>query len=153
MSDELSFSKGSTDMSASIAREAKGIVRCAAAPVSPGEGIKAQMTRAWKELGRPAWWRLRAAWYGEAGSWSAVAMDDLRERERRRSQRIASASASAVKLAEQYLTAAARLESIDAEFYSENIEGLRALARTLGQRSAPGVDVADARGPADRGEG
>lgn len=45
-----------------------------------GETVKAQMRRAWTALGRPPMWRVRAAWYGEAGSWSAAAFEDLRAR-------------------------------------------------------------------------
>lgn len=67
-----------------IAVEAQGIVRDAAQPISPGENIKAQMQRAWNALGRPAFWRVRAAWHGEAGRWSAAALEDLRARDRAR---------------------------------------------------------------------
>lgn len=58
------------------------MVRDAARPIAPGETIKAQMRRAWAELGRPPMWRVRAAWYGEAGSWTAAAFEDLRMRSR-----------------------------------------------------------------------
>jgi hypothetical protein len=67
-------------MSASIATEARRLVMSAAEPVSAGETVKAQMRRAWERLGRPSWWRIRAAWYGEASCWSAAALEDLRNR-------------------------------------------------------------------------
>lgn len=67
-----------------ISVEAQGIVHDAAQPVTPGENIKAQMLRAWTALGRPPFWRLRAAWHGEAGRWSAAALEDLRARDKAR---------------------------------------------------------------------
>jgi hypothetical protein len=67
-----------------IAVEAQGIVFDAAKPIFPGEGAKAQMRRAWAALGRPQFWRVRSAWYGEAGVWTAVALEDLRQRDRAR---------------------------------------------------------------------
>jgi hypothetical protein len=82
MRDELSFRLRSRtrEMSASIASEAQRLVMGAAEPVSAGETVKAQMRRAWERLGRPSWWRIRAAWYGEASCWSAAALEDLRNR-------------------------------------------------------------------------
>ena len=56
----------------SIALEARSLVRDAACPVTPGETVKAQMRRAWDNLGCWHWWRVRAAWNGEAGCWSAL---------------------------------------------------------------------------------
>ena len=74
-------------MSAVLSAEAQRLVQSAAEPIRPGETVKAQMRRAWMNLGRPAFWRVKAAWYGEAGCWSAAAMQDLREREARWSSR------------------------------------------------------------------
>lgn len=45
-----------------------------------GERIKAQMNRAWENLGRPKFWRVRAAWNGEAGCWSGVAIREFQAR-------------------------------------------------------------------------
>lgn len=63
-----------------IAAEMLGLVREAAQPVAAGESIKAQIRRAWIALGRPDFWRVRAAWHGEAGKWTASAVDDFRAR-------------------------------------------------------------------------
>src|ERR1700710_576758 len=67
-------------MSSVIAEEMQSIVRQAAQPVAPGDTIKAQMVRSWERLGRPAWWRLKAAWYGEAATFSAQAARDMQQR-------------------------------------------------------------------------
>ena len=82
--DKASFQQRSQGefMSEALAIEARSIVRGAAEPITAGETVKAQMRRAWTALGRPPMWRLRAAWYGEAGSWSAAAFEDLRGRYR-----------------------------------------------------------------------
>jgi hypothetical protein len=72
----------SGEMSQAIAMEAQGIVHDAARPVAAGDTVKAQMRNAWVALGRPPMWRVRAAWYGDAGSWSAEAFEDLRMRYR-----------------------------------------------------------------------
>ena len=65
-----------------IADEMKALVRDAARPISPGEGVKAQQRRARVNLGFPDEWRVRFAWYGRAGQWSAVIVDDFRARYR-----------------------------------------------------------------------
>lgn len=83
MSDKISFhicSRQADHMNTAIATEARDIVWAAAEPVRPGELVKTQMRRSWENLGRPAWWRLKAAWYGEAGSFSAAAIADLQNR-------------------------------------------------------------------------
>lgn len=67
-----------------IAAEAQKIVFEAAQPIAPGEGVGAQMERAWNALGQPPFWRLRAAWHGVAGVWSAVALEDMRARDKAR---------------------------------------------------------------------
>ena len=90
MRDRSSFhnrSSSEVGMSAALAVEAQTIVQRAAEPIRAGETVKAQMRRAWMNLGRLPQWRVRAAWYGEAGCWSAAAMQDLREREARWSAR------------------------------------------------------------------
>ncbi len=46
-----------------------------------GKTIAAQIRQAARHLGyAPDNWRVREAWYGRAGSWSAAALDDLRRR-------------------------------------------------------------------------
>ena len=46
-----------------------------------GKTVAAQVRQASRHLGYPAEsWRVREAWYGRAGGWSAAAVDDLRRR-------------------------------------------------------------------------
>ena len=46
-----------------------------------GKTVAAQVRQAARHLGYPAEsWRVREAWYGRAGGWSAAAVDDLRQR-------------------------------------------------------------------------
>ena len=46
-----------------------------------GKTVAAQIRQAARHLGYGADdWRVREAWYGRAGSWSAAALDDLRRR-------------------------------------------------------------------------
>ena len=124
--------------SMSIAAEMQGLVFEAAEPVSPGDTVKAQQRRAWEALHRPPFWRLRAAWYGEAGCWSARAVEDMRRRAATRQAREAKAREHAQGLAELYATIAERLRaSPDAGFHRDDIAGLLHAARALG-----GVDSA-----------
>lgn len=85
-------------MSNRIADDLQSCVRIPATPILPGETVAAQMRRSWERLGRPKWWRLKAAWYGEAGSFSAVAAQDLQQRfvawRDAESRRVASAAAT-----------------------------------------------------------
>lgn len=133
MRDKVSFRLRSCgEAMSSLALEAQRIVRDAARPVAPGEGIKAQMRRAWTALGHPEWWRVRAAWYGEAGSWSAVAFDDLRmryadwtERQQRRARLQGSTLAD-------HLEATARgMVEADADFHRQDVAGLLDAVRAL----------------------
>ncbi len=63
-----------------IAAEARDIVRQAAGSVT-GKTVAAQVRQAARNLGYPAEsWRVREAWYGRAGAWSAAAVDELRRR-------------------------------------------------------------------------
>lgn len=71
----------------SIGSEMQAIVWGAAEPIQPGDTVKAQQRRAWAALRNPPWWRLRAAWYGEADCWSARAVEDMRQRDRARRER------------------------------------------------------------------
>ena len=46
-----------------------------------GKTVAAQVRQAARHLGYPADdWRVREAWYGRAGAWSAAAVDELRRR-------------------------------------------------------------------------
>ena len=68
-------------MSEAISFEIRTICRKAAEPVRAGESIKAQLLRAWENLGRPAFWRIRSGWYDDrAGNWSAAAVADFQRR-------------------------------------------------------------------------
>lgn len=68
-------------MSQAIADEARLIVREAAKPIMPGQTVGAQIDAACKALGYPRGsWRITAAWYGNAGCWSAAAISDLQKR-------------------------------------------------------------------------
>jgi hypothetical protein len=69
------------EVSQSIAAELQGYVFEAAKPVTPGRNIYSQMRDAARALGySDGDWRIKAAWYGEAGNWSAKAVDTLRQR-------------------------------------------------------------------------
>ena len=67
-------------MSNAIASEAQQIVRRAAGNAS-GLIVKGQIRQAARNLGYAAdSWRVREAWYGRAGTWSAQAIRDLQDR-------------------------------------------------------------------------
>ena len=101
MRDKSSFhivwSEGAKAMSEAIGIEIRTICRRAAEPIQPGEGVKAQLLRAWAALDRPPFWRLRSGWYGEGGCWSAAAVADFQRRylsmTARHARRIAQAQA------------------------------------------------------------
>ena len=118
----------------SIAIEARNMVRTAAAPVPAGETIKGQLRRACRALGyRDGDWRIRAAWYSEAGSWSAAAFEELRERYRswsEKQKRAADRNEQALATLMQAL--ASRLEQNDAEFFAADIDACRDLLRRAG---------------------
>ena len=73
-------SRQGDEMSSAIATEAHQIVRRAAGGAS-GLTVKGQIRQAARNLGYAAdSWRIREAWYGRAGSWSAQAIRDLQDR-------------------------------------------------------------------------
>jgi hypothetical protein len=117
-----------------IALEARGIVRAASEPVAPGETVMAQMNRAARNLGFAAGdWRVKAAWYGEAGCWGAAAFRDLQDRfekwtarnERRASGRASAAAASLAALRQS-------LAATDPDFHREHILALDAALAGMG---------------------
>jgi hypothetical protein len=116
----------------SIAAEMQAIVQGAAMPVTPGETVKAQQRRAWEALGRPRMWRLRAAWYGEAGCWGGRAIEDLRRRECARCEREANAREHAHALGTLYAGIADRLCSSGTDEDRGRAAALLDLARRLG---------------------
>jgi len=69
MNDRSSFRKCSEmDAMSAVALDAQRMAREAAHPVEAGETVKAQMRRSAQNLRYPVGdWRVKAAWYGEAG--------------------------------------------------------------------------------------
>ena len=118
----------------SISFEAQRMVREAAKPVRRGATVKEQMNAAARSLGYPAGhWRIRAAWNGEADSWSAVAFQELKDkydgmvaRQRR------TINTGKQRLAALYAELALRLEETDAQFHRGEIDRLIDTARALG---------------------
>lgn len=135
MSDSQSFRVRSREgsVSSSIAAEAQRIVRDAAQPVPPGHTVKGQLRRAARALGYcDGDWRIRAAWYGEADSWSARAFEDLRARYAIwRARQSARAESESEKAAAVFAALARRLEATDAEFHWDDIAALFDLVRAL----------------------
>ena len=137
MRDKPSFhiiwSQGAKAMSEIIGIEIRTICRRAAEPVQPGEGVKAQLRRAWLALGRPPFWRLRSGWYGEGGCWSAAAVVDFQTRYvamvERQSRR--SAQAQATETAKRGLATPSQAELARDEYRTlvERIEALEAALR------------------------
>lgn len=109
-----------------VALDAERMVKAAALPVEPGETIKAQMNRAARNLRYPSGdWRVRAAWYREAGCWGAAAFRDLQERyaafrsrqDARTRSKQSDAIAALSALREAYANA-------DPEFFSDQIRAI-----------------------------
>lgn len=121
-------------VSSTIAVEAQEIVRAAAMPIPAGETIKGQLRRAARALGyRDGDWRIKAAWYSEAGSWSAEAFEELRVRHREwREKQTRLADLEQKTLAATLAAFASQLEAgQDAGFSSAQADGLRRLADQL----------------------
>ena len=137
MRDKSSFhivwSEGAKAMSEAIGVEIRTICRRAAEPVLPGEGVKAQLRRAWAALDRPPYWRLRSGWYGEGGCWSAAAVVDFQRRylamTDRRDRR--AAQAQAIDAAKRGATGTSQAEQARDEYRTlvERIEALEAALR------------------------
>lgn len=138
MSDRSSLSvcsrEGDSEMGRSIAIEAQRMVREAAEPVPAGETIKGQLRRAARALRyADGDWRIRAAWYGEAQSWSAAAFEELRARYGSwRERQEAKAQAERLTLAARYAAIAERLRGQDENFHRQDIDALVAMARRIG---------------------
>ncbi len=152
MSDRSSYkfcSRGECGVSQSIASKAERMVRDAAKPIPAGETVKGQLRRAAKALGyRAGDWRVRAAWYGEASSWSAEAFEDLklrydhllqkraeaaRRKKKKDQERIRQAQEEYRAIDERITRLETALGMVDPAFYGPDIDGFRAAA--LGYRA------------------
>jgi hypothetical protein len=139
MRDNLSFQK----CSERVAEEMRRLVTAAAKPVSPGESIQAQMNKAHRHLGRPSFWRVRAAWYGEAGTWSAAAIEEFRERYRSfRARQESAGKAEAARLVAELIRTVEALRAVDEDFHSDTIA---ALQRAIHEAGVSDRAMADAR--------
>lgn len=142
MCSQLSFHICSRDEAMSVlANEMQIIARSAAEPAAIGDSIKAEMVRAWQALSRPPWWRLKAAWYGEAGCWSGRAIEEFRARHKARLAKEEAARAKASAIASLCAAAADRLETIDPDFHRPEIDRLRRMVGDIGAQNsavAPG---------------
>lgn len=128
----------------SIAIELEGLVKAAAQPIQPGEGVTRQMRRAWRALGEPNWWRFRAAWYGQAHEgWAVGVVDDLRHRyarwEARREEARAHEHADAVAVLDALR---AQYAEADPDFYREQIAAIDAALGASGGKGAAMGSVA-----------
>lgn len=140
MHDKSSFGKRCCNRGlavSALASEMRRMVFGAAAPVAPGETIKAQQRRAWEALSKPPFWRLRAAWYGDAGKWTGTAIEDMRRRDAARRRKQEASRDQARELAFIYATAAERLRAIDANFHRDEITRLELAARAVGGVDRP----------------
>ncbi len=134
-----------------LAAEMRRIV-LAAASVAVGEPAgtpKAQINRAWDSLGRPDYWRVREAFYGNAGNWKGTAIEEFRRRDAARRERlerkVEAGRAKARQLGHIFASAAERLRDIDPDFYREQIAGHELAARELGALDRPVAEAGDAK--------
>lgn len=140
------FQKCGVDAMSALAAEMQGIVFRASEPLLADEKVKARMRRAHKALqlavpSRPLkFWRVKAAWEGEAGSWVGVAHEDFRERSRVLQHKIEAGRARANELASIFATAAERLRTIDPDFYREQIAEHECAAREVGSLDSTGAE-------------
>ena len=114
-----------TDLRQQISQEMREIVEVAAGSGVPGEYVKETLRRAHRNLGRPKFWRVQAAWKGEAGDWSGWAIEDFRERSndlrtQREKRKYAQASAMGARLREMR----DGLARTDPEFFGPQIDAL-----------------------------
>jgi len=125
-----------------VAAEAKRMVLEAAMPIPAGETVKGQLRRAARALGyRDGDWRIRTAWYGHAGAWSASAFMDLKRAymrmkekrawaERTNDDRIEQDICQRIAAIEQWALAT------DPDFFGEAVSRLRAAASQGRETSA-----------------
>ena len=134
MPDKQSFRECSNEgvQVSSIAAEAQQMVLRAAGDTA-GLTIKGQLRKAARALGySDGSWRIRAAWYGEAETWSAKAMRDLEARYRVWDER----QARLAEAADQKLAALqkAGFGDRDAEFRQARVERIASHAREAASR-------------------
>lgn len=140
------FQKVGEDQMSSLAAEMQAIAFRAAEPLRPEEKVKARIRRAHSVLqsvfpGTPLkFWRVKAAWEGEAESWVGRAHEDMRERDRALQKKIEAGRAKANELAVIFATAAERLRHIDPDFYREQIAEHERSARALGAVDRTGTE-------------
>lgn len=125
-----------------VALDAQRMVRAAAHPLEPGDTVKAQMRRASQNLRYVAGdWRVKAAWYGEAGCWGAALFRDFEERFHAwdaRRQRRADAQQSTAEAALVGLRSALAAHP-DEDFFRSAIESIDgALGDQGGKQTAMG---------------
>ena len=136
MSDKYSLSKcsGGDEMN-TIATDAKFFVQEAAKPVQPGDTVKAQMNRAAEHLGyKRGYWRIKDAWYGEAGCWSAKAFEDLKRRYCAwKGRQEARAHQEADVLALRLNSLKGALNASDPDFHRNEIDQIERALRGMGR--------------------
>lgn len=129
-----------------IAYDAQMMVRDAA-DARGGSIVKKQMNTAARNLGyAPGDWRVKAAWYGEAGSWGAAMFRDLENRYRawkgRQERKEGIARGNADKAATELLALRDRmLAAGDQEFNCEHVVAIDAALAAMGFGHRP-VDCA-----------
>lgn len=137
MSDNPSykFCSREDEVSQSIAAEAQRMVFEAAMPVTPGKSIKAQLRDAARALGyRDGDWRIRAAWYLEAGCWSSEAIELLRMRYEEMQRKRCDAKARRQAKQETDFLKEQDARRAELQFLKERIARLETAARMAGER-------------------
>lgn len=120
-----------------IAVEAQSMVFEAAHPARVGETIKAQLNRAARNLGYKAGdWRVKAAWYGEAGCWGAATFRDLERRftewKATNDRRERAARIEAERAASALIALRAAYASGDEDFHREQVMAIDAALAAMG---------------------
>lgn len=116
-----------------IAADMQSIVFAASEPIRPGESVKAQIRRAWEALGRPPHWRVRAAWYSEAGCWSGSAVRDFEARDHKRRLKEKAAQQHAKQAADALLALRDQYHAAnDQDFHREQIMAIDAALAAMG---------------------
>ena len=124
-----------------IAQEMRKTVIEAAEPGVPGEGVKSTLQRAHRNLGRPKFWRVRAAWKGEAGDWAGWALDDFRERiDALRRQRRKRDLKEAADVGNRIASLRSALAQADPDFFGPEVDALGQLLERASRGQTPDGD-------------